>query len=142
MSLVGSLVAYGLRQVIGVPADQVVSVIEQRFADHSQALPKALAHAHERAWQSLAIALAGDGFLDQVRIFFSSGDDRGIREQVRLFLENSPLPLDKTASQFRGLCLDELKRLRKSGRLSSSALPVAQVAREAATFQRYTEPQG
>ena len=61
MSLVHHLVAFGLRQVVGDPADKVVEFIDQRFTDHSRALPRALAEANDRAWQSLAIALAGDG---------------------------------------------------------------------------------
>jgi hypothetical protein len=54
MSLVPSLICDGLRQVIGEATEQVVSFVEQRFTDPSQALPKALARANDRAWQALS----------------------------------------------------------------------------------------
>src|SRR5579872_532819 len=89
VSLVTQLVGFGLRQVIGDHADnslQVVGLVERWFTDHSGKLPQALERAHERAWQALAVALAGDGLLDRLKVFFASGDDKGVREQVRLFL--------------------------------------------------------
>jgi hypothetical protein len=92
VSLVAQLVGFGLRQVIGDfggDIAQVVGVVEQRFRDHSGRLPEALDRAHQRAWQALGVALAGDGLLDRVKVFFASGDDKGVREQVQLFLGSS-----------------------------------------------------
>ena len=86
MSLVTHLVSFGLRQVLGVNVDGVVKAVERHFSDPSRKLPKALEVAHQRAWQSLGVALAGDGLLDRIRLFFAGGDDRGVREQVQLFL--------------------------------------------------------
>ncbi|HBI46353.1 MAG TPA: hypothetical protein DDY78_26405, partial [Planctomycetales bacterium] len=97
MSPITQLVGFGLRQVIGDYADsavQIAVVIEQRFRDHSTTLPKALNHAHNRAWQSLGVALAGDGLLDRVKVFFASGDDKGVREQVQLFLDGNAVSFD------------------------------------------------
>jgi hypothetical protein len=106
--LVGPLIGFGLRQVVGVAAGDevgeltgrvagaVIQLVEQHFTDHSQALPKALARANDRAWQALGIALAGDGFLDKVKVFFASGDDKGIREQVRLFLQDKNVAFEGT----------------------------------------------
>src|ERR1700676_5577666 len=95
MSLVNNLIGFGFRQVIGesagATAEFVAGFVEKRFTDHSQTLPKALARANDRAWQALSIALAGDGFLDKIKVFFSSGDDKGIREQVRLFLQDKTI---------------------------------------------------
>ena len=122
MSLVTQLIGFGLRQVIGDSADdvgQVVGVVEQRFRDHSRTLPKALEQAHNRAWQALGVALAGDGLLDRVKVFFASGDDKGVREQVQVFLKSNAVSFDGTPAEFRQACLDELKRLRKSGLLST-----------------------
>ena len=67
----------------------MVGAVEQRFRDHSRTLPKALEKAHDRAWQALGVALAGDGLLDRVKVFFASGDDKGVREQVQLFLKGN-----------------------------------------------------
>ena len=145
MSLVAQLVGFGLRQVIGDFADsavQIVTAVEQRFRDHSQTLPKALDHAHNRAWQALGVALAGDGLLDRVKVFFASGDDKGVREQVHCFLASNAVSFDGAPADFRRDCLDELKRLRKSGMLSTAAGSSAEIARQAAGFRRHADPQG
>jgi F-box protein 11 len=145
MSPITQLVSFGLRQVIGDYADgaaQIGVVIEQRFRDHSRTLPKALDQAHHRAWQSLGVALAGDGLLDRVKVFFASGDDKGVREQVQLFLDGNAVSFDGTPADFRRDCLDELQRLRKSGRLSTPEGAHAAIARQAASFQRHVDPQG
>ncbi len=145
MSLVTQLIGFGLRQVIGDSADdvgQVVGAVEQRFRDHSRKLPKALENAHNRAWQALGVALAGDGLLDRVKVFFASGDDKGVREQVQLFLKSNAVSFDWTPIEFRQACLDELKRLRKSGLLSTQGGSSTEIARQAAGFKRHTDPQG
>ncbi len=140
MSLTANLVAFALRQVVGDSVENLVQWVENYLSNHSQALPKALARANDRAWQALGIALAGDGFLDQVKVFFASGDDKGIREQVARFLSGNPLGLESKSEAFRRACLGELKQLRKAKRLSLDDLNVAVVARQAATFQRHTNP--
>ena len=145
MSLVAQLVGFGLRQVIGDFADnavKIVGAVEQRFRDHSRTLPKALEQAHDRTWQALGVALAGDGLLDRVKVFFASGDDKGVREQVQLFLQSNAVSFDGAPDQFRRDCLDELKRLRKSGLLSVQGGSSAEIARQAAGFRRHADPQG
>ena len=148
MSLVTQLVGFGLRQVIGDSAGDIagfVAAVEQRFRDHSRTLPKALEQAHNRAWQALGVALAGDGLLDRVRVLFASGDDKGVREQVQLFLKSNVVSFDGTPAAFRQACLDELRRLRKSGLLSTQAgspADIARIAQQAAGFRRHTDPQG
>jgi len=76
MSLVLNLVSFGLRQaigdVVGEAANQVTTFIEQHYRDHSQTLPAALAQANANAWKTLAVALAGDSFCDQVKRFFTT----------------------------------------------------------------------
>ncbi|HVS40578.1 MAG TPA: bifunctional serine/threonine-protein kinase/formylglycine-generating enzyme family protein [Gemmataceae bacterium] len=145
MSFITQLIAFGLRQVIGDCADdvaQVVGVVERRFRDHSRKLPKALENAHNRAWQALGVALAGDGLVDRIKVFFASGDDKGVREQVQVFVKSDAVSFDGTPAEFRQACLDELKRLRKSGLLSASGGSAADIARQAAGFKRHTDPQG
>jgi formylglycine-generating enzyme required for sulfatase activity/tRNA A-37 threonylcarbamoyl transferase component Bud32 len=140
MNPVGPLIGYGLRQVVGESADQAVTFLEQHFADHSQALPRALAAANDRAWQALAVALAGDGFLDQVRLFFASGDDKAIREQVGRFLASKPLPFDGSPTEIRKACLGELKQARKAGLLAASPLKARDAVQHTAAFQRWADP--
>ena len=81
MFLVSPLIAFALRQVLGDSADKIVAAIEGHFTDHRGTLPRALNQANERAWQALAIALAGDGFFDALKVFFASGDAKGIRDE-------------------------------------------------------------
>jgi formylglycine-generating enzyme required for sulfatase activity len=141
MSPLGHLVGFALRQVIGDGFEDILDAVEQRCRDHSQTLAKALEHAHERSWQAVGVALAGDGILDKVKVFFASGDDKGVREQVQLFLQSNAFSFAGTPADFRAKCLNDLKRLRKSGMLSARE-PVAAIARQAAGFQRHTDPGG
>ncbi len=140
MSLVKHLVAFGLSQVVDGIAEPIADAVERRFTDHGQALPKALNRANDRAWQALGVALAGDGLLDRIKVFFASGDDRGIREQVELFLKSSSTGFGEAPLEFRQSCLVELKQARKAGLLSAENVPPGEVARRAADFRRYTEP--
>lgn len=145
--IVTKLLALGLRQVIGDTAMDlaggVVGLVRQRFTDHSMALPKALATANDRAWKALAIALAGDQFLDRIRMWFASSDDNGLREQVRRFLDSKPFPFEGTAADFRQACLADLQKARKTKILTPdpTQLDVEEVARQAADFQRFSDPQ-
>jgi hypothetical protein len=129
MSLVSNLIGLGLRQVIGAVAGDeageataqvagpVIHLVQHHLTDHSQALPKALAKANDRAWQTLSIALAGDGFLDKIKVFFASGDDKGIREQVRLYLQSNADQFESCAADFRKAYLTDLKLAKKTGLL-------------------------
>lgn len=154
MSLVGNLIGFGLRQVIGAVAGDdageltgkaagtVVRLVEKRFTDHSQKLPKALAKANDRAWQALSIALAGDTFLDKIKVFFASGDDKGIREQVRFFLQDKNFGFEGTSAVVRKKCLNELTKAKKAGLLSAQKLIASEVGQQAAKFKRYADPKG
>jgi formylglycine-generating enzyme required for sulfatase activity/tRNA A-37 threonylcarbamoyl transferase component Bud32 len=159
VSFATQLLGFGLRQVIAESADSVVQaaevaeqampvatriikVAERYFRDHSRTLPNALEKAHDRAWQAMAVALAGDGLLDRVKVFFASGDDKGVREQVQLFLEDNASAFEGTPDEFRRSCLEELKHLRKSGQLSVQTVSPAEVAQQAAAFSRHADPQG
>jgi formylglycine-generating enzyme required for sulfatase activity/serine/threonine protein kinase len=158
MELMSPLYAYGLSQVFGEsaletvnnildavnPAQRVLgslaAAIRQRFTDHSQTLPRALARANEQAWQAIAVALAGDGWVDAVRIFFTaSGDQKGLRDEVRRLLENQPPPFGSTPQAFRKTCLAELTQARKEGLLSLAPNP-RDIADRSADFRRYEAP--
>jgi hypothetical protein len=151
VSLVTQLIGCWLRQVIGDCTDcadnvvqvvEIVEIVEQRFRDHSRPLPKALDQTHNRAWQALGVALAGDGLIDRVKVFFASGDDKGVRQQVQLFLKSNAASFDGTPAAFCQACLDKLKRLRKSRLLSTQGGSSVDIARQAAGFNRHTDPQG
>ena len=112
MNVVGTLVAFGLRQVIGDTADQVVdyagqalpyarpvfTAVKKCFTDHSQALPHALARANDRAWQAVGLALVGDGLFDRVKDLFRDGDLKGVRDQIKAFLAATPTGLEGAAA--------------------------------------------
>ncbi len=138
MSLVSSLAAFGLRQLLGDGIENVGQAVIGLFRDHSQTLPKAIQRAQERTWQALAVALAGDGLLDRVRVFFASGDDKGVREQIATFLRGTSNSFAGSPAAFRDACLDELRRLRKA----KLTLDEAEIARQAAGFRRHADSQG
>ena len=142
MSAVIHLVCFGLRQAVGAGADEAVNYLARHFTDRAAALPRAVAHANERAWQALAVALGGDGFLDRLGRMFVSSDDKGVREQVRRFLADTDAAITGAGEAFRRDCLDELKRARKAGTLSAEALPGESVAKRAADLRRYDDPTG
>jgi formylglycine-generating enzyme required for sulfatase activity len=142
MSLATSLIAYAVRQVLDVGVENVLQCVEDYLTDGSRALPKALAKANDRSWQALGVALAGDGFLDRVKVFFASGDDKGVREQVSRFLAGNPLGLDGEPAAFRRTCLEELQQLRQAKRLGIEPFDARAVARRAAACQRHADPTG
>ena len=113
----------------------------QHFTDHSQTLPKALAQANDRAWQAVSIALAGDGFLDQIKVFFASSDDKGIREQVRLFLQDKSIGFEEHRLISARNAWPNSSG--KKGRIADAhALAPNDVAQRAADFRRYADPKG
>ncbi len=142
MSPIMNLLSFGLRQVFGEGTQFAVNFIAQRLTDHSQKLRKALAQANDRAWQSLAMALAGNGLLDQVKKWLAPADECAFAEQVRSFLQTSPHRFDSASADVRTKCLAELKTARQSGFLSAQKLSYQEIAVETASFQRYADHQG
>ena len=150
MSLVSTLIGFGLRQVIGDGAEkaveEAVEAVKQYFRDHGQALPRALAAASDRAWRTLGVALAGDGFCDQVKRLFASGDDKGFRKQVAHFLSSGRLGFEETPVQFRRRCLEEsgltpkhlcrVLRFRRACALAHPAADWAEIAAGAGYFDQ------
>ena len=101
MAFLSKLIGFSLRQVLDVDAVDVIETVVRRFSDHSQTLPKALERANDHAWQALGVALAGDGFFGRIKLFFASGDDKGIREQVQYFLQSKAISFEGTSASFR-----------------------------------------
>ncbi len=114
-----ALAAFSLQQVLDVAGRWTVDAVNRHFVDHGQALPKALARANDRSWQSLSVALAGDGCVNQVKAFFASGDTKGIAQQVRGFLASNADCFSGSAPDFRKKCLAELKNAKKCGLLAA-----------------------
>jgi serine/threonine protein kinase len=139
MSLTGTLLAFGLRQAFDVDSDRFTQLIENHFTDHSQALPAALARANDRAWQALGLALGGDGFFDRLKSLWIDGDVKAVRDQVRLFLEQTPTGLEGTPAEVRARCVEDLRRLRKAGRLKAE-LTGRELAGRTAGMQRFSDP--
>src|SRR5436305_8999120 len=106
MAAATQLLAFGLRQVIDVTPDvvdnlagmaadvaasagtagKVIALVRQRLTDHGETLPKALVEANDRAWQAVAVALAGQGFFTSVKEFFTERTPRALHEEVEAFL--------------------------------------------------------
>ena len=148
MSRINNLMWFGLRQAIGGLvgeealglSNSAINFVRKLFADNSQTLPAALAKANDRAWQSLSIALAGDGIFDSIKVFFSSGDDKGIREQVRVFLDGYTLAFGGSSVEFRKQCLLELNQAKAKGLLTAKNISANEMSKQAANFERYTDP--
>ena len=148
MSRINNLMWFGLRQAIGGLvgeealglSNSAINFIGKLFADNSQTLPAALAKANDRAWQSLSIALAGDGIFDSIKVFFSSGDDKGIREQVRVFLNGNTLAFGGSSVEFRKQCLLELNQAKAKGLLTAKNISANEMSKQAANYERYTDP--
>jgi len=141
MNALGSLICFGLRQVIDLPAEDVLRFLQDRLSDHSQRLPKALARANDRSWKALALALGGDGWLDRLKGWVSSdADERGFRDQVRTLLGGAALPAADAA--FRQSCLAELHTLRKAGRLKAEAVTPSDLAGQTGALRRYADAPG
>src|SRR5262245_9905056 len=142
MPVVNALVFFGLRRVLGDGIEKVIGGFVDRYRDHSQALPRAVAAANDRAWKALGVALAGDGFLDQVKLVFVGGDTRALREQVRPLLEHSAAHFDQAPAAFRKACLAELRSARDMGLLATDAISAEEIGREVVRFPFAANPHG
>ncbi len=150
MGVFQSLSVVALRQLVdgacsavGIKGgEKLVDVLTARFTDHSQKLTVALRNANERAWKALEIALAGDSLWDRCQIVLASAEDRAFREQVRAFLDISPLKKVKPEQRpILQQALQELRSARKKGLLTGGTLAPAQLAREAGAFAGFREDQ-
>ena len=142
MSLLVSLIGFGLRQVLDFDCDGaggLVGAVEAHFINHGRTLERALVRAHDNSWKALACALAGDGLLGRFNGLFASGDQKGFREEVRIFLADRAAQIGEPPERLRRACLGELDLLRRSNRLTVTMLVPAEVAESAATFGRHSD---
>ena len=54
-----------LMSAAGPVGHQLAKVIQNRLTDHGEILPNALKKANDRAWESVALALAEEGLFDR-----------------------------------------------------------------------------
>jgi tRNA A-37 threonylcarbamoyl transferase component Bud32 len=144
MAILPILSALALRQLLNClpePSEGVGAVagfLRDRFSDSSQRLPAALRRASERSWKALEIALAGES----LGSFLERTEDRAFRQQVRAFLDATPLAgLPGHGPEFRQECLRELRAARRAGLLLDGRLEAAELAEKAADLARYSDPQ-
>jgi hypothetical protein len=137
------VVGGALKSVSGIEGgDVVVKLLAARFTDQSQKLTKALQEANERAWKAMEVALGGDSLWDKCKRFFGRAEDQAFREQVRAFLEVSPLKKVKPESRpILDKALEELRSARSKGLFTQGALSPSELAREAGAFAAFREPQ-
>jgi formylglycine-generating enzyme required for sulfatase activity len=160
MSAATQLLAFGLRQVIDAPpgvaedladmavhvaeaagaAGKVIALVRQRLIDHSETLPAALARANDRAWQAVAVALAGRGFFTPVKEFFTGRTPRVLHEQVEAFLAQNAGGFPGTSEEFRRTCLRELHQAGKAGLLAAGRPDPDGWARQAAAYRGLADP--
>jgi tetratricopeptide (TPR) repeat protein len=146
MGLFQSLSSLALRQVVhaackaaGVSevGQAVVGLLEERLCDRSQRLVSALQAANERAWTALEVALAGDSLWGRCKLALARGEDQAFRQQVRAFLDATSFA---ASPESRQECLQELRKARKSGLLTGGDLHPRQLARQAGSFARFSDP--
>jgi tetratricopeptide (TPR) repeat protein len=114
-----------------------VRFLLERFTDQSQRLSKALSRASERAWRALELALAGETLWSWI----DPADDRAFRQQVRLFLEATPLEgLSSHGVEFRQVCVRELRTARNEGLLGRGSTEPADLSGRVADFTRFADP--
>jgi len=121
---------------VGVPAvagGKLVGYLVHRYRDTSTDLPNALQRASDRAWRSFEIALAGESWWSRLR---DRGDEKAFREQIRQFLDASPLPAIADEG-FRGACLEQLKLARKRGLIPGENLDAQKAAECTAGLARF-----
>jgi formylglycine-generating enzyme required for sulfatase activity/tetratricopeptide (TPR) repeat protein len=137
MSLLVSLIGFALRQVVDFDGDGLAGAVEDHFVNHGRTLERALVRAHDNSWKALACALAGDSLLGRFNGLFASGDQKGFREEVRIFLSDRAAQLGEPPDKLRRACLAELDKLRRCHRLTVTPLLPAEVAQAAADFGRH-----
>jgi hypothetical protein len=149
MSIFISLSSLALRKVgdgacaaLGIKdsGEAVVGFLTERFTDHSQRLARALQQANENAWKALEIALAGDSLWGHCKAAVARAEDRAFAQQVRAYLDATPLPVLAGKTAFRQKCLQELRAARKGQTLAAGTLDPRQLAQGTADFARFTDP--
>src|SRR3954469_1867875 len=102
MGVINSLCSFALKPLadgvcefsglgaVGDATGLVADFLHSRFCDKSLELFEALHGANDRAWKSVEVALAGESFWG----LFSDRTDKSLREQIRDFLKDVPLPKD------------------------------------------------
>ena len=110
----------GLKAILDVPVQGLASWVKSRFDDPSQALPKAIAAANDRAWQAVGLALAGDTLLGHIKGVFRDGDLKAVQAQIRAFVTDADTGLDGQPAGLRARACDELNRLQRAGRLGAN----------------------
>ena len=114
----------------------VVGHLSRHFTDHSLLLTKAMQSANDQAWRAMEVALAGESLWT----WLDKADNKAFREQVRAFLEATPLDgMPSHLPKFRERCLQELKTARKQGVLSGSMEPET-LAKNVGEFARFSDP--
>jgi serine/threonine protein kinase len=128
---------------IGIGAEALVGLLQQRFTDHSSRLTRALERASGRAWRSVEIAMAGRSWWDRCTVAFASADDRAIRQQVQAFLDAHPLDgVDGHGPDFRGQCVAQLQAARKAGLFDKGEVDPAELAGRVGDLSRFGDQSG
>src|SRR5262245_2121339 len=122
----------------GTTGEAVCSVLAGHFKDQSQRLGHALKKSNERAWQTLEIALAGDSWWQRVKGMLGRKEDHALAQQVRAFLDATPMPELSGKTRYRDACLQELRAARKAGLFK--AHDPDSIAQAADVFARFIEP--
>ena len=120
MPVVEHLCCFALKQFGGEGLEAIGKLLTDRYSDRGKLLLGALDRANRRAWRSLQIALTGESFWGRIT---DRADDRGLRQQMRLFLDKMPLPEMTDKHPYYKQCLQDLKDALKKGTLLGEVVP-------------------
>jgi hypothetical protein len=123
MSVTGTLAAFALKHSFDLSADRLLEWLDGHFSNPSRLLPQALDRANAKSWRAVGLALAGDSPTRWFTDLFRSGEIKGMRNQVRAFLESTPTGWDGTPDDHRSAACAELDRLWAAGRLTTPVDP-------------------
>jgi tetratricopeptide (TPR) repeat protein len=89
----------------------------------------------------MEISLAGDSWWERCKLKLAAREYQGFRQQVQAFLAVTPLGgLPGHGEEFRQEALRQLQAARKAGILTQGTLAPQELAREAGSFARYSDP--
>jgi hypothetical protein len=142
MEIVRSLSLLALRPLLDtlaqVPGAEPGQPMATLFREEGERLRPVLHQAGARAWKTLEVVLAGEGFWEGCTLFLSAEEHARLRQQVQRLRADTPLATEgPEAERLRQAYLDELHAASRAGLLTAAPAAApgpADLAAEAAVL--------
>jgi serine/threonine protein kinase len=135
MSVAGTLLHFGLKQVFDIGTKELFGWIEERFTDSSQRIVKAVFEANQRAWKVVGLALNEETFTGWLRNPIRDGDLKAARKQILAIIASTPNSLGLSSVELHNRAAADLTGLRKRNGLSAAVM-----AASAESLKRFSDP--